>query len=156
MEAVVDITTKDLYDRIDFSDLDGGAWKQGWEVKYIGDEWDDEKLKVFVVPHSHNDPGWKMTVEEYYNTQSRHILDTIVDVLSKVYAMLRLIPIIKLRMSTSFRLLFGVKFYLFIYQCLFHCLGVLQCETVTGKLVWPNLSANYCYGFLDMHCNSWF
>ncbi|KAE8668611.1 Alpha-mannosidase 2 [Hibiscus syriacus] len=60
-----------------------GAWTQGWKVSYKGDEWDSEKLKVFVVPHSHNDPGWKFTVEEYYERQSRHILDTIVETLSK-------------------------------------------------------------------------
>lgn len=83
-EAPVDITTRDLYDRIQFRDVDGGAWKQGWEVKYRGDEWDGEKLKVFVAPHSHNDPGWIRTVEEYYERQSRHILDTIVESLSKV------------------------------------------------------------------------
>ncbi|OWM70701.1 alpha-mannosidase 2 [Punica granatum] len=81
--AAVDITTKDLYDKIEFLDLDGGPWKQGWRVRYKGSEWDDEKLKVFVVPHSHNDPGWKLTVEEYYDRQSRHILDTIVESLSK-------------------------------------------------------------------------
>lgn len=83
MSAVVDITTKELYDRIVFDDVDGGPWKQGWRVGYNGDEWDGEKLKVFVVPHSHNDPGWKLTVEEYYEGQSRHILDTIVAALSK-------------------------------------------------------------------------
>ncbi|XP_077217727.1 golgi alpha-mannosidase II [Tasmannia lanceolata] len=82
-EAVVDLTTKDLYDKIDFSDVDGGPWKQGWRVNYKGDEWDSEKLKIFVVPHSHNDPGWKLTVDEYYDRQSRHILDTIVESLSK-------------------------------------------------------------------------
>lgn len=81
--AVVDITTKDLYDKIQFSDVDGGPWKQGWKVAYKGNEWDSEKLKIFVVPHSHNDPGWKLTVEEYYDRQSKHILDTIVDTLSK-------------------------------------------------------------------------
>lgn len=79
----MDITTKDLYDRIEFLDEDGGPWKQGWRVSYKGNEWDQEKLKVFVVPHSHNDPGWKLTVAEYYEQQSRHILDTIVDALSK-------------------------------------------------------------------------
>lgn len=82
--AAVDLTTKDLYEKIEFSDVDGGPWKQGWRVSYKGDEWDSEKLKVFVVPHSHNDPGWKLTVEEYYQRQSRHILDTIVETLSKV------------------------------------------------------------------------
>ncbi|KAJ7014121.1 hypothetical protein NC653_003670 [Populus alba x Populus x berolinensis] len=81
--ATVDITTKGLYDRIQFLDEDGGPWKQGWRVSYKGDEWNSEKLKVFVVPHSHNDPGWKLTVEEYYDLQSRHILDTIVHTLSK-------------------------------------------------------------------------
>ncbi|QCD94971.1 alpha-mannosidase 2 isoform X1 [Vigna unguiculata] len=79
----VDITTKELYDKIEFLDVDGGAWKQGWSVTYRGNEWDAEKLKVFVVPHSHNDPGWKLTVEEYYDRQSRHILDTIVQTLTK-------------------------------------------------------------------------
>lgn len=83
LTSMVDITTKDLYDRIEFLDVDGGAWKQGWKVSYKGDEWDSEKLKVFVVPHSHNDPGWKLTVEQYYERQSRHILDTIVETLSK-------------------------------------------------------------------------
>uniref|UniRef100_A0A7N0ZZ82 Alpha-mannosidase n=1 Tax=Kalanchoe fedtschenkoi TaxID=63787 RepID=A0A7N0ZZ82_KALFE len=81
--AAVDVTTKDLYDQIEFLDVDGGAWKQGWPVGYKGNEWDSEKLKIFVVPHSHNDPGWKLTVDEYYEKQSRHILDTIVDTLSK-------------------------------------------------------------------------
>lgn len=79
----MDITTKDLYDKIQFLDKDGGAWKQGWKVTYKGNEWDNEKLKIFVVPHSHNDPGWRLTVEEYYDRQSRHILDTIVETLSK-------------------------------------------------------------------------
>ncbi|KAK4281060.1 hypothetical protein QN277_012599 [Acacia crassicarpa] len=83
LAATVDITTKDLYDKIQFLDEDGGAWKQGWKVSYTGNEWDSEKLKVFVVPHSHNDPGWKLTVEEYYELKSRHILDTIVETLSK-------------------------------------------------------------------------
>ncbi|KAI3931410.1 hypothetical protein MKX01_040327 [Papaver californicum] len=40
-------------------------------------------VEIIVVPHSHNDPGWKLTVEQYYDQQSRHILDTIVDSLSK-------------------------------------------------------------------------
>ncbi|KAJ4826443.1 hypothetical protein Tsubulata_013635 [Turnera subulata] len=83
LAAAVDITTKALYDKIEFLDEDGGAWKQGWTVTYEGNEWDREKLKIFVVPHSHNDPGWKLTVDEYYEKQTRLILDTIVEALSK-------------------------------------------------------------------------
>lgn len=83
LKSAVDMTTKELYDKIEFLDVDGGAWKQGWKVSYEGNEWDSEKLKVIVAPHSHNDPGWKLTVEEYYEKQSRNILDTIVNTLSK-------------------------------------------------------------------------
>jgi len=105
----VDVTTKALYDKIEFLDVDGGAWKQGWSVTYRGNEWDSEKLKVFVVPHSHNDPGWKLTVDEYYDRQSRHILDTIVQTLTKVQVKSQFI------LSSTFKsFIFSVKKSLFV------------------------------------------
>ena len=47
----------DMFDVMPFDNIDGGAWKQGWNVKYDDSEFDKEQLNVFVVPHSHNDPG---------------------------------------------------------------------------------------------------
>jgi hypothetical protein len=34
--------------------------------------------------HSHNDPGWQMTYEEYFKMKTKNILDTVVTSLSEV------------------------------------------------------------------------
>lgn len=47
----------DVYDLLPFDNPDGGAWKQGFQISYRGDEWAEQPLELFLVPHSHNDPG---------------------------------------------------------------------------------------------------
>ncbi|RHZ29704.1 hypothetical protein DYB26_009911 [Aphanomyces astaci] len=42
-----------------------------------------DKLNVHLIPHTHDDPGWLLTVDQYFTQEVDYILDTVVTELQK-------------------------------------------------------------------------
>uniref|UniRef100_A0A0N5C217 Alpha-mannosidase n=1 Tax=Strongyloides papillosus TaxID=174720 RepID=A0A0N5C217_STREA len=73
-----DVQMLNVYEKIPFKNIDGGAWRQGWEITYDKSKVSSEPtLHVFVVPHSHQDPGWLETFEGYFDNKVDYILSSL-------------------------------------------------------------------------------
>ncbi|XP_075238901.1 alpha-mannosidase 2-like [Convolutriloba macropyga] len=80
LKSSAELQTIELYNNVSFQNIDGGVWKQGYDIKYndVTQFTADRPLEVVVVPHSHNDPGWIKTFEKYFREQTKNILNNVV------------------------------------------------------------------------------
>lgn len=138
-----DVQMLDVYDLIPFDNPDGGVWKQGFDIKYEANEWDAEPLQVFVVPHSHNDPGWLKTFNDYFRDKTQYIFNNMV---------------LKLKEDSSRKFMWSEISYLSKWwdiidipkkEAVKSLLQNGQLEIVTGGWVMPDEATSHYFALID-------
>lgn len=83
-EAEADMSTHDMYSQFEFNASwikNKGIWNDFFENRWKEQKSKSERppLHVVIMPHSHNDPGWLNTFEEYFEIYTRKILNSAVE-----------------------------------------------------------------------------